>query len=99
MHGVSYAQKPNRTLPQTNKLFIEFQRNNPHLKQWKLLEHPTWTRGALLDPIKENTSFSFFLSDPNNIANCIIYTLCYMYGKACQVRLATSYTQHRQCGQ
>jgi hypothetical protein len=97
VHSVPCVQKADRSLPTVDKLFYEFRRNNGHLQKWGLPERPTWTQGAILDHSKTETSFSFLLSDPHNTANCILQTPCYMYGKACTVKLAMSYIQHCQC--
>jgi hypothetical protein len=50
-----------------------------------------------MDTTKTETSFTFLLSIPNNATNRILRVPCYMFGKACTVKLATSYVQHRQC--
>jgi hypothetical protein len=97
VNGVPCIRKPNGRLPTSDELFTEFQRNNAHIRQWDLPEHPAWTRGALMDTTKTETSFTFLLSIPNNATNRILRVLCYMFGKACTVKLATSYIQHRQC--
>jgi hypothetical protein len=80
-----------------DELFNEFQQNNTHIRQWDLPEHPAWTRGALMDTTKKETSFTFLLSIPTNATNHILRAPYYMFGKACSVKLATSYVQHRQC--
>jgi hypothetical protein len=54
-------------------------------------------RGALIDTIKMETSFTFLLSIPNNATNHILHIPCYTFRKACMVKLATSYVQHCQC--
>jgi hypothetical protein len=97
VNGVPCVRKPNGRLPMALELFEEFQRNNAHIRQWDLPEHPTWTRGALADVTKTETSFTFLLSISPNATNHILRVPCYMYGKACTVKLATSYVQHRQC--
>jgi hypothetical protein len=97
VNGVPCVRKPNGQLPTPDELFSEFQRNNSHIRQWDLPEHPTWTRGALADITKKETSFTFLLSIPANATNRILRVPCYMFGKACTVKLATSYIQHRQC--
>ena len=97
VNGVPCIRKPNGRLPTSDELFQEFQRNNAHIRQWDLPEHPAWTRGALMDTTKKETSFTFLLSIPPNATNRILRVPCYMYGKACTVKLATSYVQHRQC--
>jgi hypothetical protein len=98
VNGVPCIRKPNGRLPMADELFNEFQRNNAHIRQWDLPEHPAWTRGALMDTTKKETSFTFLLSIPNNATNRILRVPCYMFGKVCSVKLATSYVQHRQCG-
>jgi hypothetical protein len=50
-----------------------------------------------MDTTKKETSFTFLLSIPNNATNRILRVPCYMFGKACTIKLATSYVQHRQC--
>jgi hypothetical protein len=50
-----------------------------------------------MDTTKKETSFTFLLSIPSNTANRILRVPCYMFGKACTVKPATSYVQHRQC--
>jgi hypothetical protein len=97
VNGVPCVHKPDGRLPTSHELFEEFQRNNSHIRQWDLPEHPTWTRGALADTTKKETSFTFLLSIPANATNRILRVPCYMFGKACTVKLATSYVQHRQC--
>jgi hypothetical protein len=97
INGVPCVRKPNGRLPTSDELFNEFQRNNTHIRQWDLPKHPAWTRGALMDTTKKETSFTFLLSIPPNSTNRILRVPCYMFGKACTVKLATSYIQHRQC--
>jgi hypothetical protein len=97
INGVPCVCKPNSCLPTANELFEEFQQNNAHIQQWDLPEHPTWMHGALADITKIETSFTFLLSIPPNATNCILRIPCYMYGKACMVKLTTLYIQHRQC--
>ena len=97
VNGVPCVRKPNRCLPTAQELFEEFQWNNAHIRQWDLPEHPTWTQGALADVTKTETSFTFLLSIPPNATNHILQVPCFMYGKACTVKLTTSYVQHRQC--
>jgi hypothetical protein len=43
VNRVPCIRKPNGRLPTANELFEEFQRNNTHIRQWDLPEHPTWT--------------------------------------------------------
>jgi hypothetical protein len=97
VHGVPYVRAADGSLPTSDELFTEFRRNNGHLQKWGLSERPTWTRGAILDCSKMETSFSFLLTDPHNTANRILRTPCYIYGKVCTIKAATSYVQHRQC--
>jgi hypothetical protein len=94
VNGVPCVQKPNGCLPTLQELFAEFQQNNAHIRQWDLPEHPSWTRGALADVTKTEMSFTFLLSIPPNATNRILRVPCFMYSKACTVKLATSYVQH-----
>jgi hypothetical protein len=72
VNGVPCIRKPNGRLPSADELFTEFQRNNAHIRQWDLPEHPAWTRGALMDTTKTETSFTFLLSIPNIATNRIL---------------------------
>ena len=66
VHEVPCVRKANGTLPMAIELFEEFYHNNAHLRKWGSPEHPMWMRGTPLDRSKAETSFSFFLIDPNN---------------------------------
>ncbi len=85
-------------LAPTGALYEEFQQNNPHIKKWDLPGLPMWTRGALVDPTKSTSAFTFLLSNPTNMSQCLLCAPCFIYGKCCIICTATTYTQHCQCG-
>jgi hypothetical protein len=95
--GVLLVKDTNGHLPTQLQLYNKFACNNPHYHQWRLPIHPTWVWSSLLDPTRESLSFTFLLSDPDNMSNCILQAQCYMFGKLCTIKRANSFTQHRQC--